>query len=154
MMRVFDSDKGFARIGKVSRELQARRRKVTVGVHGKDNARAGGDIDNVGVGTIHEYGSEDGRIPQRSFIGATIDENGSDYTGRARQLLGDVIEGRKEVQQALGLLGEVVKRDVIQRINDGIEPELAQSTIDAKGSSKPLIDTGSLKQSINYVVES
>lgn len=151
-MRVFDSDRGFARIGKISREMQARRRKVKIGVNSQ-NAPRPGEMDNVAVGSVHEYGAPEQGIPQRSFIGDTIDQNGSEYTGKARQLLGDVIEGRRDTQQALGLLGEVVKRDIIARINEGIDPPNAEATVEAKGSSKPLIDTGSLKQAINYVVE-
>lgn len=148
MMRVFDNDRGWERLRKLTHELAVRRRRVTVGVHA-DQASRSDELDNIDIGTIHEYGLG---VPERSFIRATIDEHAERYTKQAKELLGRVLDGKLSADDALALLGEVVKRDIIQRINEGIDPPNAPATIAEKGSSKPLIDTGSLKQSIDYVV--
>lgn len=148
MMRVLDNDRGWERLRKLAHELSVRRRRVTVGVHA-DQASRSDELDNIDIGTIHEYGLG---VPERSFIRATIDEHAERYTKQAKELLGRVLDGKLSADDALALLGEVVKRDIVQRINDGIDPPNAPATIAEKGSSKPLIDTGSLKQSIDYVV--
>jgi hypothetical protein len=41
---------------------------------------------------------------------------------------------------------------MVQTINAGIEPGLNERTIERKGSSKPLIDTGRLKGSITHEI--
>jgi hypothetical protein len=52
----------------------------------------------------------------------------------------------------LALMGEDIQGALIQSINDFTTPALAESTIDAKGFSKPLIDTGHMIQSTGYRV--
>lgn len=55
---------------------------------------------------------------------------------------------------ALGIMGEVIKGEVVQSIVDTNTPPLAASTIKRKGFAKPLIDTGVMQRSVDYVVES
>ena len=40
-----------------------------------------------------------------------------------------------------------------EAISAGIDPPNAESTIKAKGSSTPLVDDGTLRQSITYVID-
>lgn len=103
------------------------------------------------VGSFHEFGTDN--IPQRSFIRAPIQDNKADLQGLQRTLLREVMLGNKSTGEALALIGEKAQSDMVAAINAGIEPGLEQSTIDAKGSSTPLIDSGQLKQSIRYKVE-
>lgn len=152
-MKIIDKDRGFSKLTKTVKALSQSRRKVKIGVNGKDAGARNDGLDNVTVGSVHEYGSKEHGIPQRSFIGATIDEHQGKYVDQARKLLMAVLEGRISTNEALAKLGESAKRDMIARINDGIDPPNSEATVKAKGSSKPLIDTGSLKQSINYVVD-
>lgn len=49
-------------------------------------------------------------------------------------------------------LGEGVSKDMVQTINDGIEPALKEATIKRKKSSKPLLDTGRLKGAITHEI--
>ena len=55
--------------------------------------------------------------------------------------------------KVLALMGEDIKGALQQSINDFESPPLAQSTIDAKGFEKPLIDTSHMLNSVNYEVE-
>lgn len=49
-------------------------------------------------------------------------------------------------------LGSVVQGDIKTSIKEFTSPALAQSTIEIKGFSKPLIDTGYMLDSVNYEV--
>ncbi len=101
---------------------------------------------------VHEYGSRDGQIPARSFIRSTCDAKRKDHLDLVRKLQWHIILGRINAKQALTQLGEVVSKDMVQAINDGIEPAIKPETIKRKKSSKPLIDTGRLKGSITHEI--
>jgi phage gpG-like protein len=106
----------------------------------------------VDLATVHEYGSRDGRIPQRSFMRSTCDAQQKKHNTLIQKLQSKVIAGVLSIKQALGQLGEVVAKDMVQTINRGITPELKLATVKRKGSSKSLIDTGRLKGSITHEV--
>lgn len=55
--------------------------------------------------------------------------------------------------RVLGLMGEDIRDALKQSINDFQTPGLAQSTIDAKGFSKPLIDTKKMIDDVHYEVK-
>lgn len=104
------------------------------------------------LAAVHEYGSKDGRIPERSFIRSTVDKNQKRYQKLLPKLGKKILEQKLSAKQAMTQLGEVVSGDMKETINAGIEPGLKPTTIKRKGSSKPLIDTGRLKGSITHEV--
>jgi phage gpG-like protein len=106
----------------------------------------------VDLATVHEFGSKDGRIPQRSFIRSTCDRKRHEHIKLTAELHSKIIEGKLTIKQALLRLGEVVSKDMVEAINHGIEPKLKEATIKRKRSSKPLIDTGHLKGSVTHEV--
>ena len=57
-----------------------------------------------------------------------------------------------DMPKALELIGLFVKGLIQGRMSAGIPPPLKASTIARKGSSKPLINTGQLRASIDYEV--
>lgn len=162
-MTVKDIDSGFNKLINVAKELKGSFINVGVlgdesnkGVKNEDGSSAG--INMVGLASTHEFGANAGkngniRIPERSFIRSTIDERKRRFFGKAFNLHGDILTGRFSVRQALGIMGELIKGNIIQKIVDLKTPPNAPSTIKAKGSSNPLIDTGRLRQSINYEVK-
>ena len=107
------------------------------------------------VASFHEFGGANNRPPQRAFFRPTMDANRDEYNALLGRLLDGALAFKLTLKQALGLLGQRVQGDVKKAITDGSPdwPPLAQSTIDRKGSTKPLIDTGNLRQSITYKVE-
>ena len=127
---------------------------VTVGVQGTE-AEAAHDESGTPMSTIaavHEFGSMDGRIPERSYLRSTYDENRRKYEQMILQGAQNSTKGKETPKQAAFKTGETMRADVIKRIKAGIPPELSQRTIDKKGSSVPLIDTGQLVASITTVV--
>lgn len=109
------------------------------------------------VATFHEFGTKDesGKtlVPERSHIRSTMDEKKKKFDGQIDKLIGQIVDGKTTVENALGVLGLSIKSEVQKKIRKGIEPALAESTIIAKGSSKPLIDTGQMINSINHEVK-
>lgn len=153
MAEVRDIDKGW---GQLRRMAAGPPDRVRIGIQGDeaDAEHEGGELTNLELGNIHEYGAPLAKIPERSFIRATIDEKAAAYIKLAGRLGKSVLQGTRTRAQALGLLGERVRADIVHRINSGIEPPLRPATIARKGSSKPLVDTGQLKGSITYVLGS
>lgn len=152
-----DIDRGYKDI---TRNLEKLKNKpyVKVGVLEKSGQHEGlGDLTVADVATFHEFGTEgvNGQIvPQRPFIRNTVDENTAELTRETEALRKQVIFFNLSVFKALSLLGLRIQKLIQSKITDGDSswPALKQSTIDAKGSDKPLIDTGQLRRSISYEV--
>ena len=81
------------------------------------------------VAAHNEFGSSD--TPERPFMRQSF--------GSAEQAL-----------QQLGTLAKGLVQDEI--VNGGFAPN-AESTIQKKGSEQPLIDTGTMRQSVNFVIK-
>ena len=102
---------------------------------------------------VNEFGSADGHIPERSYLRSTVDRNGAKYA----QLLTEAVEHAVDLSpnaqyEKLAQLGAIAAGDVQLTITELRSPPNAPSTIRAKGSDNPLIDTGRLRQSIDYEV--
>lgn len=109
-------------------------------------------ITIVELAIVHEFGSDDGRIPERGPIRATHDKKQREWWEMTSKLKLLVLTHQISVKKALGLLGQRIKADIQSAYRRGGDPYVknAPATIKAKGSSKPLIDTGQLLNSVNY----
>lgn len=125
---------------------------VEVGVFADHkNQRNTGTLTNLEDAVIQEFGSVSARIPARSFIKMPIETHRSEIikyaAGKTMRTLLLAGNGKK----ALGLLG-VFAEEIIQSAFDtrgfGKWAPNAPTTIDAKGSAKPLINTQQLRQVI------
>ena len=56
-------------------------------------------------------------------------------------------------EELIGLLGEQIVADIKEKIDSNIPPLLSPATIKRKKSTKTLIDTGIMKNSINYEIK-
>jgi hypothetical protein len=126
---------------------------ITVGVHGDDGAerhRAANDtgaaLTVADIATFHEFGTA--TIPQRSFIRAWYDEDKDFIAATLQKQMGLVVAGKITSEVASERIALAFEGRVKQRISRGIPPPNAPSTIAAKGSSKPLIDTGQLRAAV------
>jgi len=128
--------------------------EVTVGVHGKDattyEGNTGEPLTTAMVAFFNEFGTES--TPERSFLRSTMIEKEPDYIKLDERLINLIIDGKLDALKANEVLGQQAKKDVQQKIVDIKEPPNSEKTIAAKGSSNPLIDTGQMRQSIDYVV--
>lgn len=125
----------------------------TVGIHDKQGAKPHGESDQTigAIATRHEYGLG---VPRRSFLRDWMDENADMVAEDFRQATKAVFAGKMSYEKAANILGVKYVALIQKRIVDGLNPANAPSTIAAKGSSTPLIDTGVLKASIKYALQS
>lgn len=149
-IKVEVKDTGWLEFFKRAREIRDKR--VRVGVL-SDDAHGDGDLTLSELATIHEFGTEDKRIPERSFLRSTFDEKREELAEVGEKLIGAVLDGKMTTERGLGLIGAKLAADVKGRITAGIDPPNAPTTVARKGSSTPLVDTGRLLNSITWAVD-
>ncbi|AUR82861.1 neck protein [Vibrio phage 1.029.O._10N.261.55.A7] len=116
---------------------------------------AGNYDDGVHIATIaatNEFGSADGRIPERSAIRNGANNSIQGIKNLYEKMMPEVIDKDLDIVTIQRLVGELVVGNIVQVISEGVAPANALSTIKAKGSSTPLIDSGTYRQSITYVL--
>lgn len=104
---------------------------------------------------IQAHGSPAYRIPPRPIIEPAIEANIEKLSKHFKKATKHFLEGEREEGlnelKATGMLAQnYVRRWFTDERNDW--PPNAPSTIKAKGSDRPLIDTAELRKSITYVV--
>lgn len=136
------------RYGAFKKHLQeAAKLRVIVGAPDSPHPETDG-LTNGQLLMIHEYGTAE--IPARPILRTTIREKKDDLI---KALSRDILALRDRPESASPLraykkLALRLEGAVKQKFRDNDFAPLAESTIRAKGSSKPLIDTGALRQSI------
>jgi hypothetical protein len=130
-------------------------KSVTVGWQGSsglDRHDDEGDATIVDIATFQEFGTV--AIPSRPMVRHTFDEERGDLEAFIEREIDDVMQGKQSAKRAydrIGLKGVALLQQTITKADDWAEP-LEQATIDKKGSTKPLIDTGRMRASVTYAV--
>lgn len=88
------------------------------------------------LASVHEYGSTDGKIPQRSFIGSTMDEQYTKFNDTTNKLLAKITNREMKSKLALSIIGAEIKSEIQKKIRSNIAPGLKQSTIERKNKNK------------------
>lgn len=138
------------------------------------------NITNAQLAYIHDNGAPEANIPARPFMIPAITENEDKIAAGLSKALRAVVSGGAgplQVEQYMHQVGFIAKLAIQNKINEGIPPPLADSTLrmkaakDKKGAGiellsrsmghapsmdfvKPLIDTGQLRNAANYVIRS
>ena len=154
-------DSGYAEINRQIRLIAEHNPIVEVGVlEGSGDAKTPDGKPSMtlaSLATIHEYGSPANHIPQRSFIGSTMDESAPQFHEATNKLIDRIIEGKQTVASSLTILGLLITKSIKAKIQSNIAPALSPATIRRKskkgGPSTALIDTGQLVNSINFLVK-
>lgn len=131
---------------------------VRVGFLG-DGTREDGGMNNASIAAVHEFGYPEGNIPERPFMGPSFDSHASKYSRLLEVQARAYLEGRANLETALGLLGLQMVTDVRDTIVGGapLPPPNAPATLARKaakgrGEVRTLVDTGQMVRSITYVV--
>lgn len=93
------------------------------------------------------------KIPERSFLRAGYDENIADVLKRTKVLEADVSEGTMTVEQFLKEVGLLLSSAIKDYATELKDPPNHSFTVEQKGSSNPLWDTGQMIRGITYEVE-
>jgi phage gpG-like protein len=114
-------------------------------------------ISNSELAVIHEFGSESRNIPPRSFLRMPLEEKQKDLVkSMGGTMAQDAFErgDYKGVFKLLGAAATKIVDDGFATGGFGKWAALKQQTIDRKGSSAILIDTGQLRRAVvNDVVK-
>jgi hypothetical protein len=163
-------DKGLERLRKRIEALAESDSYAKAGVIGAkakedhpDEEHGGKVLNNAQLAAIHEFGTRDGRIPERPFLRGTFRRNRESYRGFLLQVTRDgVVRGKISLKEALGLLGLKMQADIRNTIQHSIDlvpnaestmiRKLKLSTRGSVSMPRPLIDTGRLLGSITYEV--
>lgn len=109
---------------------------------------ASGDV--IMYAAAQELGTD--TIPARPFLRRTVDTSEREVGAFARSLAAGIVAGRLGAEQALDRLGLWFQSRIQQSITSARSwaTPLAPPTVARKGSSAPLIDTGTMRASISY----
>lgn len=109
----------------------------------------GESADMALIAAYNEFGTS--TTPARPFLKQTIDSNQDKIKAKCEQAVKDISEGKSTEQclQQLGAFGVGLVQETIA--NGSFEPNNPQ-TVKKKGSDKPLIDTGQMRQSVHYII--
>jgi hypothetical protein len=102
------------------------------------------------IAAFQEFGTE--RIPARPFFRQTVDNTRHELPEFTKREYDGVLRGAHTVSQGLSRIGEWMAAKMKRTITTGDFEPLSARTIQAKGSSRPLIDTGQMRASVTYVV--
>lgn len=121
--------------------------EVVVGFQEGDTYEDGTSLAEVAA--YNEFGSSD--TPARPFMRQSFEGHQAELKAACEQV-NKVIASGGTAEEALKKLGVTVKGLVQAEIVEGDFAPNAPSTIQKKGSEQPLIDTGHMRQSVNYVI--
>jgi len=129
--------------------------KVKVGVIG--NGAGAGIYDDdqtvLDIAIKHEYG--DDKTPRRSFLRAPFSIKKKEMGDFITKQLNKVTEKGFPAETAVDLIGvkaQSIVQDAFTNGGYGQWQALSPRTVDSKGSSQILVDTGTLRNSITYQV--
>ncbi len=131
---------------KIEKQMRQKGVSLTVGIHGSAGS------DEVLIGSVHEFGSPERGIPERSFLRSTFNEKREDFLQQMEKAVGTTLAGGS-LLQAVGRVGLGFVSAIQAKIRSNIAPALKPETIKRKGSDVALIDTGRLIASITSVAE-
>ena len=123
--------------------------EVKVGFQQGENPYDNG-MDLVDVAAKNEFGGSD--TPARPFMRQSFENHEAELKA-ACDKVNKTISSGGSAEDALKTLGVFCKGLVQQEIVDGNFAPNSPSTIRRKGSEQPLIDTGHMRQSVNYVIK-
>lgn len=92
-------------------------------------------------------------IPERSYIRAGFDANKADIQDFVETEIEKVLLLKQEPNVFFEKVGKFCVNKIREYLTDLSSPPNAPFTIEQKGSSNPLVDTGRLRRAIDYKVE-
>lgn len=120
---------------------------VTVGIHETDNARPEGILTNAQLGAIQHFGND--RIPARPWLDVGV----ASVNDEILDTIAASLEDGEDISQLLNRVGVVAVAGVQNYIDELSSPANAPSTVARKGADNPLVDTGEMKQSVTYNIQ-
>jgi hypothetical protein len=121
-----------------------------------------GSVDGVDIAeyaTWNEFGvpgiTQQWAIPPRPFVRGYVDNHGEKINSITDMLVKQVADGKIDAKTAVEKLGKNTKEGIKRYIKTASNhlPN-AEVTVKRKGTSRPLIDTGKMRDAVDYKVVS
>lgn len=93
------------------------------------------------------------KIPERSFLRTGHDKSINDVMDQIGLLLGQVVGGTMTEQQLLEAAGLLLSTKIKEYATELSKPPNSSFTVEEKGSSNPLVDTGAMIGGISFRVK-
>lgn len=142
-----DDDRGMRELER--RLLQLEGLEVRVGVL-QPLPTEDGESTVAVVAAAHEYGTRN--VPQRSFLGRTIDGEREAIAGLQARAIDKVIAGELSPDRAAAAVGAKVASMTRETIRSSVPPALDPETIKRKGHDRTLVEHGQLLRSVTFEV--
>ena len=94
-----------------------------------------------------------GPVPARPFLTNAMRDNRLKYRSAMRASAAKILTGQVTIRATFNKLGEMAQGDVYASINSLSSPPNSPVTVALKGRSKPLIDTGEMRQAVTWKVD-
>lgn len=121
---------------------------ATIGIHEDAGQHENDGITNASLGATLHFGTQDGHIPARNWLDVGVASGNEQYV----QIITDGLEQGLPLEQILEQLGVTAVAQVQLYMTQLKSPPNAPSTVERKGSSNPLIDTGVLRSSVTHKI--
>lgn len=105
--------------------------------------------DIIDIAMWNELGTEN--IPSRPFMRDSVDKHGSAINHMLASQKDTLLKGTS-AERILKIVGVFQKELIQSEIEQGDFVANAPATVQKKGSDKPLIDTGRMKNSVNFQI--
>lgn len=155
------------RMASVGKAIEAmRKNRVLVGIPEEKDAREpepgekSSPLGNAAIGYIMENGAPEANIPARPFLHPGVDSVRGDISGRFARTAKAALSGQAvDIDRTLNQVGLVAVNAVRAKIQSGPFEPLKPATLAARRrrgrtGTRPLLDTGQLRNSINYIIRS
>lgn len=148
---IADKDMGMNDILKEIEEFKSSMVKVGI-------LSSSGSVDGVAIvdyatwNEVGVHGKKGWKIPPRPFVRGWADAKKEEIIKCIDSLLSKVTSGKMTAKAAMNALGVFGKSGIQAYIANGDFQPNAPRTIKKKGSSRPLIDTGAMRQAVNFEV--
>ncbi|MCZ6161935.1 hypothetical protein [Campylobacter ureolyticus] len=126
-------------------------KSILIGITQKSDKRSDG-MNNATLAMIHEFGSPKHNIAERSFLRVPLSQNQEQILSLAKEEICKALSSGTSVIRPLEEIGVFSSNLCKMAITDGLTPALKPATIKRKKSSKPLIDTSNLLNSITWEI--
>ena len=123
-------------------------KQVKVGIQAGSGSHDGVDILDIAI--YNHFGTRN--IPSRPFVSDCFDKNQGQISEAKKRIVYRVMEGMP-ASAGLAQLGQWYQDVLKGHIRNGGWVPNAPATIKRKGSSRPLIDTGQLVNSVRWKIE-
>lgn len=140
--------------------------KVQTSLRGPKKVKVGfpageADSDNIMKAVWNHFGTRGGAsgggwggpIPERPFLSNAMRDNRSSYRSAMKASASKLLTGKTDIKTVLSKLGTKAQGDVQEEITALSSPPNSPVTIELKGSSNPLIDSGELRNSVTWKID-